>query len=98
MDRRDVLQILRDHETELKADGIAHLHLFGSVARGDASLQSDVDLLVDFDRSKRLTLVTIGRLQGRLSELLGVAVDLTSTEWMKEPVRTRAMYEAVLAF
>jgi predicted nucleotidyltransferase len=98
MDRSDILRILRDHERELKADGIVHLRLFGSVSRGEGSINSDVDLLADFDASKRLTLVTLGRLQGRLSELLGVEVDLTSAEWMKEPVRTKAMHEAVRAF
>jgi uncharacterized protein len=98
MDRHDVLQILRDHERELKADGIVHLRVFGSVARGDELLNSDVDLLADFDASKRLTLVTIGRLQSRLSELLGVKVDLSSSAWMKEPVRTKALTEAVRAF
>jgi hypothetical protein len=98
MDRHSVIQILRDHERELKADGIVHLRVFGSVARGEASGMSDVDLVADFDASKRLTLVTVGRLQSRLSEMLGVEVDLTSSKWMKEPVRTKAMHEAVLAF
>ncbi|HEY1995329.1 MAG TPA: nucleotidyltransferase domain-containing protein [Edaphobacter sp.] len=98
MERSDVLQILRDHERELKADGIVHLRVFGSVGRGEGSRHSDVDLLADFDASKRLTLVTLGRLQGRLSELLGVEVDLSSLAWMKEPVRTKAMQEAVRAF
>jgi predicted nucleotidyltransferase len=98
MDRHDILQILRDHERELKADGIVHLRVFGSVARGDASPHSDVDLLADFDASRRITLVTLGRLQGRLSELLGVKVDLSSSEWMKEPVRTKATHEAIRAF
>jgi predicted nucleotidyltransferase len=98
MDRSDVLQILRDHERELKADGIVHLRVFGSVARGEGTLHSDVDLLADFDASKRLTLVTLGRLQCRLSELLGVEVDLSSSAWMKEPVRTKVMDEAVRAF
>jgi uncharacterized protein len=98
MDRHEILQILRDHERELRADGIVHLRIFGSVSRGEGSVHSDVDLLADFDVSKRLTLVTLGRLQGRLSELLGVEVDLTSSEWMKEPVRTKAMHEALRAF
>jgi uncharacterized protein len=98
MDRHEILQILRDHERELKADGIVHLGVFGSVARGEASAHSDVDLVADFDSSKRLTLVTLGRLQSRLSELLGVEVDLSSPAWMKDPVRTKAMHEAVRAF
>ena len=98
MDRQSVLRILRDHERELKADGIAHLQVFGSVARGEESADSDVDLMVDFEVSKRLTLVVLGRLQSRLSELLGAEVDLSSAAWMKEPVRTKAMHESVRAF
>ncbi len=98
MDKDQVLFILRQHAPELKAAGLVHLRLFGSVARGDATARSDVDLMADFDKSKRLTLVTLGGLQSRLEELLGVNVDLSSTDWMKEPVRKRALEEAVVAF
>jgi len=98
METRHVVQILRDHEPELRAAGIVHLRVFGSVARGEASSSSDVDLLAEFDKSKRLTLVTVGRLQSHLTDLLGANVDLSSPEWMKEPVRTHALREAVVAF
>jgi len=98
MDKDRVVSILQQHAPELKAAGVAHLRLFGSVARGEASSQSDVDLMADFDKSKRLTLVTVGSLQARLTDLLGVNVDLSSAEWMKEPVRKQALQEAVLAF
>ena len=77
---------------------MVHLRLFGSLARGEGRENSDVDLLAEFDRSKRISLVTVGRLQSRLSELLGAEVDLSSPEWMKEPIRSRAMNEAILAF
>ena len=53
---------------------ILHLRLFGSVARGDSSAQSDVDIMADFDRSKRLTLFDMARLEDRLSDLLGEKV------------------------
>jgi uncharacterized protein len=98
MDRQQVIQILRAHEPELKAAGIVHLRLFGSVARGDASEHSDVDLIAEFDGTMRLTLVKIGSLQGRLTDLLGAPVELSSLDWMQEPVRSRASHEAVLAF
>jgi len=98
MDKRFVIERLRQHEEELKAAGIVHLHVFGSVARGEASSLSDVDLLADFDRSKRMTLVKLGSLASRLSTLLGAQVDLSSSEWMREPVRSRVLREAVLAF
>ena len=98
MDSSDVIQTLRQHERELKQAGIVHLRLFGSVARNEASQQSDIDLLAEFDKSKRLSLVAVGSIQSRLTELLGVDVDLSSAEWMREPVRSRVLREAILAF
>jgi predicted nucleotidyltransferase len=98
MDNRTVLSKLRLHEPELRAAGIVHLRLFGSVARGDATDQSDVDLMADLDRSKRLTLVGMVHLENRLSDLLGVKVDLSAADSMKDPVRKRALREAILAF
>ena len=44
MDRNRILAILRSHAPELQAAGLAHLRLFGSVARGDATPQSDIGL------------------------------------------------------
>jgi predicted nucleotidyltransferase len=98
MDRERILAILRTHAPELKSAGLVHLRLFGSVARGEATAKSDVDLLADFDRSKPVTLVTIGSIQSRLADLLGAKVDLSSAEWMREPIRNSALHEAVLAF
>jgi predicted nucleotidyltransferase len=98
MDKEKILAILRDHAPELKEAGLVHLRLFGSVARGQANAQSDVDLLADFDHSRRITLVTLGRLENHLSRLLGTKVELSSPDWMREPVRGQALREAVLAF
>jgi len=98
MDRDEVIRTLRQHRDELREAGLLHLSLFGSVARGDAAGKSDVDLIADFDKSRRLTLVKIGSLQHRLSELLGIEVDLSSADWMREPVRSRALREAVIVF
>lgn len=98
MDRDHVIETLRRHEGELHAAGIAHLSLFGSIARGEASPSSDIDLMADFDPSKRVTLVTLGSLQSRLTHILGREVDLSSASWMREPVRSTAKGEAVFAF
>jgi uncharacterized protein len=98
MDTSHVIAKLRDHQPELRAAGIVHLRVFGSVARDQSSISSDIDLLADFDKSQRLTLIKVGRLQSRLSKMLGANVDLSSAEWMREPIRSRALREAVLAF
>ena len=98
MNSDQVIAKLREHAPELKAAGVVHLRVFGSIARGEASPESDIDLLADFDKTRLLTLVTVGRLQSDLTDLLGANVDLSSEEWMKEPVRKQALREAVLAF
>ena len=98
MDRQAVIARLREHAPELQAAGLLHVRVYGSTARGENSPGSDVDLLVEFDPDKRQTLVSVGSLQSRLSELLHAQVDLSAAEWMREPVRTQAIKEAVLAF
>lgn len=98
MDRDYVIAKLREHEPELKAAGIVHLRLHGSLARGTATATSDVDLIAEFDRSKHLSLLDMVGLENRLSDLLGAPVDLSPSHTLKQPVAQRATHEAVLAF
>jgi predicted nucleotidyltransferase len=98
MDNRQVISKLREHRDELTAAGIVHLRVFGSVARGEANDSSDVDLIAEFDKTMKLTLLDMVGLENRLSELLEVKVDLTPANTMKQRVRTTADKEAVLAF
>lgn len=98
MDSQAVVEKLPRHEPELKAAGVLHLRLFGSVARGDQTESSDVDLIVDFDPARRRTLVGMARLENMLSDLLGARVDLSLAGALREPIRTKAQREAVAAF
>ena len=98
MDREYVITKLREHAPELKAAGIVHLRLHGSLARGTAKATSDVDLIAEFDRSKHLSLLDMVGLENRLSDLLGAPVDLSPAHTLKQPVAERATHEAVLAF
>jgi predicted nucleotidyltransferase len=98
MDKATVLSKLREHERELRAAGVVHLRLHGSVARDQASAASDVDLIADLDSSRRLSLIDMAGLENYLADLLGVPVDLSPSKMLKEPVRQRAQQEAVLAF
>jgi predicted nucleotidyltransferase len=98
MDKHQVLSKLRRHEGELKAAGVMHLSLFGSVARDEATTNSDVDLMAEFDGRRRLSLLDMVGLENRLSDLLQVKVDLTPIKTMKERVRKAAVREAVVAF
>jgi len=98
LERSAVIAKLREHEPELKAAGIVRLSLFGSVARGDASAESDVDLMAEFDPAKQFSLLDMVRMENRLADILGVRVELTSARALKDRVRERVTREAVLAF
>lgn len=98
MDRSTVIAKLRQYEPELKAAGIMRLSLFGSVARGDASSESDVDLMAEFDPAKRLSILDMVGLENRLADILGARVDLTPERSLKEHIRDRVTGEAILAF
>lgn len=76
-----VIATLRAHEAELRQAGIRRLSLFGSVARGDAEPDSDVDLAAELDPEARIGLFALGALERRLAELVGRKVDL-----LPEPV------------
>lgn len=98
MDREEVIATLRAHEGELRAAGVLHLSLFGSVARNQSGAQSDVDLMAEFDTSRQYSLLDRVRLQNRLADILGVSVDLAPVRTLKYDLRERAMHEAVIAF
>ena len=98
MDKARIIATLRAHEGELRAVGVVHLCLFGSVARGQASAGSDVDLMAEFDPSKQYSLLDRVHLQNRLADILGVSVDLAPARTLKDDVRERATHEGVLAF
>jgi uncharacterized protein len=74
----EVISLLRTHASELRAAGVLHLSLFGSVARGEARADSDIDLAVEFDRDARMDLFALAGLERRLTEILGRKVDLIS--------------------
>ena len=99
MDKSTIIAKLRQHESELKAAGIEHLFLHGSYARGTAIQEiSDVDVIAEFAPGRRLSLLDMVAIENRLSDMLGVRVDLSPANALKEPVGARASREAVLAF
>jgi uncharacterized protein len=98
MDRSAVIAKLRAHEAELKDSGVVHLSLFGSVARGDSTADSDVDLMAEFDSSKQFSLLDMVGMENRLADILGAPVDLAPARSLKDGIRERAAAESVLAF
>ena len=97
MDKETVIRTLREHETSLKAEGISHVYLFGSVARGEQDEKSDVDLFYDYD-DPTFSLIDVVRVEERLSEILGTKVDAMTRGSVHPLIRAEVEAEAVRIF
>ncbi len=75
------------------AAGADNVRVFGSIARGEDSTQSDIDLLVDL--RPEATLLELAGLREDLADLLGSRVDVATPGMLKPAVRKRALAEAV---
>jgi predicted nucleotidyltransferase len=93
--RDQIIQLLRKAKLMLDSHGVAHLWLFGSVARDEAREDSDVDLLVEFSRP--IGMFDFVRLQRELSAQIGRKVELVTRAALKPQLRDRILAEAVLA-
>jgi uncharacterized protein len=78
MDKVQILDRLRAEAAALQKRGVEAMGLYGSVARGDNRLDSDVDLLLSL-RPHSLSLFDLVQLQLDLERLLNRRVDLTTT-------------------
>jgi predicted nucleotidyltransferase len=98
-ERERVLALLRAKEPELRAIGVMRLRLFGSLARGEAGPESDVDLLAEIDHSSRFSLLDLVGLQRDLGHLIGRKVEIaTAVEDMRPRIRRRVEADALEIF
>jgi uncharacterized protein len=98
MKRDEVIATLRAHEPELRAAGVVRLSLFGSTARDEARVDSDIDLLAAFDDARPLSLLDVIGIENRLADLLGHRVDLIEEGALRPRARQQANREAARAF
>ena len=85
-----VVATLRAHEAELRQAGLRSLSLFGSVARGEAETDSDIDLAAEFDPAARMDLLRLTALERRITELVGRPVNL-----LPEPVEKHRLQDQI---
>ena len=98
MTRDEVLTTLKAHEADLRARGVARIALFGSLARGEARPDSDVDLMVEIDPAAGLDLWRYAGVVEFICELFRGPVDVADRAAMYPDVRRAAEHDAVHAF
>lgn len=98
MNSREALNTLKQHEKDLRALGISHAGIFGSVARGENRPDSDLDILIDTDPNVRITVYDYVGLKEYVAGLFKGSVDVVRREGLKPHLRSAATAEAVYAF
>lgn len=72
--------------------------LFGSCSRGEEATDSDIDILVNYDRTKRISLMTITRLICSLEDILQRRVDLVEEDGLIACARDNVNHDKILIY
>lgn len=98
----EIIGILQAHRQALQAEGIEHLSVFGSVARGESRPGSDVDICVELTEGSRPhgygMIGHVETLRDRLRGILGRPVDLVVSPVYKARLRAQIERDAIRAF
>jgi len=98
MNKDAVIDILRKHQPELQQLGVRHAALFGSVARGEARPDSDIDIAIDLDMDRHPTIYDYVGMQQYIASLFEGPVDVVDRAGLKPRVRDRVVADLVHAF
>jgi len=82
----------------LRAQGVTHAALFGSIARGDDRPDSDIDIMIELDPAARVTMFDYVEIKEYIEGLFSEPVDVVNRDGLKPLVRPKATADAIYAF
>ena len=94
----EILTALATLETPLRERGLKSLAVFGSVIRGGARADSDVDVLIDIEPDVRFSLIDLVALKDYLEDRLNRKVDVVTKSGLESGIRDRVLNEAESVF
>ncbi|MBA5778857.1 nucleotidyltransferase domain-containing protein [Stappia sp. F7233] len=96
----EIIRRLQDHRDVLTRMGVRHLFLFGSVARGDARPDSDIDLAYDLIPARKHSLFALGEIEQEIQGILGPSnkIDMASRKDLFGHVRESALADEIRIF
>jgi uncharacterized protein len=98
MNSQQAIAVLVEHRDALRARGVCHAALFGSVARGEARPDSDLDILIDLDPEAKIGVFKYAGIRRYISELFANPVDVVDRNSLRPHVRPSAENDAIHAF
>jgi uncharacterized protein len=96
--RTEILDRLREHESELHRRGVARVALFGSMARGEARPDSDIDIMVELRPGAPVGVFEYAGIINYLADLFPSRVDVANRAGLEPLIRPAVERDAVYAF
>ncbi|NSY16477.1 nucleotidyltransferase family protein [Neorhizobium sp. AL 9.2.2] len=98
MRKAEAIEKLRRQADAIRALGATSLYLFGSVARDEAGPDSDLDLFIDYDESKKFSLVDLVGIKLFLEDELAADIDVTTRNSLHPRLKDRIEAASVQVF
>jgi predicted nucleotidyltransferase len=96
--REELIEKLLELKPEFEREGILHIGLFGSRARGDNRPDSDIDLLVEVDEGRKVSLLNFAGVYGVIEDRLGLESSLVDRRGLDPKFLKRASRELIPVF
>jgi predicted nucleotidyltransferase len=98
MTRSETIDRLKANAALLRARGATSPYLFGSMARNEARDHSDIDIFIDYDRTRKFSLVDLAGLKNFLEDELSTKVDVTTRDSLHPLLREGIEKSAIRVF
>ncbi len=98
MNKRDAIAILQKNADALRARGIRHAALFGSVARDEARPDSDIDIMIELAPDASLDIFNYVELKDFVASLFPDPVDVVNKDALRPHVGPSATADSIYAF
>ncbi|HYP57006.1 MAG TPA: nucleotidyltransferase domain-containing protein [Beijerinckia sp.] len=98
MNRQEIIAKLKENEAALRSQGVAHVALFGSRARGDDRPDSDIDIMVEIAPDFPMDVFQYVGVVHAIEDLFPLRVDVSNRIARKPHVQPSAKRDAIYAF
>jgi uncharacterized protein len=98
MDRATIIDRIKAKEAAIRKGGATHLYLFGSRARGDHRVASDLDIYVDYDRNGKFSLLDLAGIKLLIEGEIGLDVHITTKSSLHPALKEQIEAQSIRVF